>query len=88
MAQFRNITDTAVLVITDRGLEKVEADAILTVSDEYAAQVYFQTGETGETPLWAAVSAPAAKKADAAPAVDPTPAPETSTPDPAAAPTN
>jgi hypothetical protein len=80
MAQFRNITDTAVLVITDRGLEKVEADAILTVSDEYAAQVYFQTGETGETPLWAAVSAPAAKK-DAAPV-------ETSTPEPAAEPTN
>jgi len=88
MAQFRNVTDDALWVVTDRGLEKVEADAILTVSDEYAAQVYFQTGETGETALWAAVSAPAAKKADAAPVADPVPAPETSTPAPAAEPTN
>jgi hypothetical protein len=80
MAQFRNATDEALWVATDRGLEKVEADAILTVSDEFAAQVYFQTGDTGETALFAAVAAPAAKKA-AAPV-------ETSTPDPAAEPTN
>jgi hypothetical protein len=80
MAQFRNVTDEALWVATDRGLEKVEADAILTVSDDYAAMVYFQTGDMGETALWAAVSAPATKKA-AAPV-------ETSTPDPAAEPTN
>jgi hypothetical protein len=80
MAQFRNVTDDTLWVVTDRGLEKLDADAILTVSDEFAAMVYFQTGDTGETPLWAAVSAPAAKKA-AAPV-------ETFTPDPAAEPTN
>jgi hypothetical protein len=80
MAQFRNVTDEALWVATDRGLDKVEADAILTVSDEFAAQVYFQTGDTGETALFAAVAAPAAKKA-AAPV-------ETSTPVPAAEPTN
>jgi hypothetical protein len=81
MAQFRNVTDDTLWVVTDRGLEKVEADAILTVSDEFAAQVYFQTGETGETALWAAVSAPAAKKVAA-------PVETSTTPDPAAAPTN
>jgi hypothetical protein len=81
MAQFRNITDEALWVVTDCGLEKVEADAILTVSEEYSALVYFQTGETGETPLWAAVSAPAASKKAAA-------ASETSTPVPASEPTN
>ena len=80
MAQFRNVSDDDLWVATDRGLVKVEADSILTVSDDYAAAVYFQTGDTGETPLWAAVSAPAAKKA-AAPV-------QTPTTDPASEPTN
>lgn len=62
MAQFRNITDDDLWVATPDGLVKVEADSILTVSDEYAASVYFQTGETGETPLFEAVAATTAKK--------------------------
>jgi len=80
MAQYRNITDEDLWVATDRGLVKVEAEGILTVSDDYAAAVYFQVGDTGETPLWAAVSTPAAKKA-AAPV-------EASITDPASEPTN
>ena len=62
MAQFRNISDEDLWVATPEGLVKVEVDSILTVSDEYAASVYFQTGETGETPLFEVVSASTAKK--------------------------
>ena len=62
MAQFRNVTDDDLWVATPEGLVKVESDAILTVSDEYAETVYFQTGETGETPLFEAVAAATAKK--------------------------
>ena len=62
MAQFRNVTDDDLWVATPDGLVKVEADSILTVSDEYAASVYFQTGETGETPLFEAVAVSTAKK--------------------------
>lgn len=62
MAQFRNITDETLFVATDSGLVKVEADAIITVSDEFAGSVYFQVGEQGESALFAAVtSAPAGK---------------------------
>lgn len=59
MAQFRNITEETLFVATDTGLVKVEADSILTVSDEFAASVYFQVGEQGETALFAPVAAAA-----------------------------
>ena len=62
MAQYRNITDDDLWVATPDGLVKVESDAIITVSDDYAASVYFQTGDTGETPLFEAVAAATAKK--------------------------
>jgi hypothetical protein len=62
MAQFRNITDDDLWVATPDGLVKVESDAILTVSDEYAASVYFQTGDTGEVALFEAVASSTAKK--------------------------
>lgn len=62
MAQFRNVTDDDLWVATPEGLVEVKADSILTVSDDYAATVYFQTGETGETPLFEAVAATTAKK--------------------------
>jgi hypothetical protein len=62
MAQFRNITDDDLWVATPEGLVKVESDAILTVSDEYAALVYFQTGETGEVALFEVVVTSTAKK--------------------------
>lgn len=55
MAKFRNITDETLHVDTDRGLSAVEPDGVLTVSDAFAASRYFQTGETGETPMWAVV---------------------------------
>ena len=70
MAQFRNATDEARWVATPEGLVKVEADSILTVSDDFAALVYFQTGDTGEDVLWEAVKAPAAKKAAASTPTD------------------
>ena len=70
MAQFRNATDDARWVVTPEGLVKVEADSILTVSDDFAALVYFQTGDTGEDVLWEAVKAPAAKKAAASTPTD------------------
>jgi len=62
MAQYRNITDDDLWVATPEGLVKVESDAILTVSDEYAASVYFQTGETGEVALFESVATSTAKK--------------------------
>ena len=62
MAQFRNVTDDDLWVATPEGLVEVKADSILTVSDDYAATVYFQTGETGEAPLFEAVAASTAKK--------------------------
>ena len=62
MAQFRNISDEDLWVATPEGLVKVEVDSILTVSDDYAATVYFQTGDTGETPLFEAVVTSTAKK--------------------------
>jgi hypothetical protein len=62
MAQFRNITDDDLWVATPEGLVEVKADSILTVSDDYAASVYFQIGETGETPLFEAVAVVTAKK--------------------------
>lgn len=70
MAQFRNATDETRWVATPDGLVKVEADSILTVSDDFAASVYFQTGETGEDVLWEAVKVPAAKKAAASTPTD------------------
>ena len=71
MAQFRNATDETRWVATPEGLVKVEADSILTVSDDFAAAVYFQTGETGEDVLWESVKAPAAKKSAASQPTDP-----------------
>jgi len=62
MAQYRNVTDDDLWVATPDGLVKVESDAILTVSDDYAATVYFQTGATGETPLFESVVTSTAKK--------------------------
>ena len=62
MAQFRNISDEDLWVATPEGLVKVEVDSILTVSDEYAAAVYFQIGATGEPALFEAVAATTAKK--------------------------
>ena len=72
MPQYRNITDETLFVVTERDLVKVEPDSILTVSDDFAKQVYFQTGETGEPKLWAAVAAPSKKSTTA----QPTPADE------------
>lgn len=62
MAQFRNITDDVLWVVTERGMEKVEPDAVLTVSDEFAASRYWQTGETGEAAMWEAFVATGKKK--------------------------
>lgn len=63
MAQYRNITEETLYLVTDSGLVKVEADSVVTVSDDFAATVYFQTGETGEPALWELVAkAPSSKK--------------------------
>lgn len=72
--QFRNITEDTLWVVTDRGLEKCEPESVLTVSDEFARDVYFQTGDTGETPLFEAVTVSSSKKKTPAtdePAVEP-----------------
>ena len=67
MPQYRNITDEPLFVVTERDLMKVEPDEVLTVSDEFAKLVYFQTGETGEPKLWAAVAAASKKSTTAQP---------------------
>jgi hypothetical protein len=77
MAQFRNISGESLFVATDRGLVECENDSILDVSDEFAATVYFQTGDTGETPLFEAVIAQSArsnKNSTPTPVADTTPA--------------
>jgi hypothetical protein len=74
MPQFRNITEDTLWVATDVGLIKVEPESVLTVSDAWAEAVYFQTGETGETPMWEPVAAKSSKK-DPAPADPPADAP-------------
>ena len=75
MPAYRNITDETLWVATDRGLEKCEPESVLTVSDELAALLYFQTGETGETPIWEAVVTAKTGKKDPAPTTDPADAP-------------
>lgn len=67
MAQFRNITDQVLYVVTDRGMEKCEPDSVLTVSDAFAESHYFQTGETGEPAIFEAVAASSSKKSKSAP---------------------
>jgi len=75
MAQFRNISGESLFVATDRGLVECENDSILDVSDEFASTVYFQTGDTGETPLFEAVLAQASRKTSTpTPVADTTPA--------------
>ncbi len=61
MPKFRNVTDEPLSVQTETGLVTVAPDAILTVSQAFADSHYMQTGETGETPLWAPVEGPAKK---------------------------
>jgi len=76
MPAFRNVTADTLWVVTDRGLEKCEPESVLTVSDAFAEAVYFQTGETGETPIWeAVVAAKTGKKDSPAPTTDPADAP-------------
>lgn len=71
MPQFRNITEETLWVVTDTGLVKVEPESVLTVSDEWASLVYFQTGETGETPMWEPVVQTSTKKKSDQPAAEP-----------------
>lgn len=52
MAQYRNVTDETLYTVTPQGLVKVEPDSILTISDDFAASRYWQTGETGEPQIW------------------------------------
>lgn len=56
MPQYRNITDEVLWTVTDTGLIKVEPESVITVSDDWATAVYFQTGDTGETPIWEPVT--------------------------------
>jgi hypothetical protein len=74
MPAFRNVTDETLWVSTDSGLIKVEPESVLTVSEAFAESVYFQTGETGETPIWEPVAAAKSKK-DPATTTDPADAP-------------
>lgn len=52
--ELRNISGQTLWVDNQKGLTKVDPDAIFTVdaSDER----YFQTGETGEVPIWEEVT--------------------------------
>lgn len=61
MPKYRNLTDEPLSVVTESGLVTVAPDGILTVSQAFADAHYFQTGETGETPLWGLVESPAKK---------------------------
>lgn len=64
MPQFRNITEETLWVVTDTGLVKVEPESVLTVSDEWSSLVYFQTGDTGEAPMWELVVTSKKKNTD------------------------
>ena len=61
MPKFRNATHEKLSVATERGWVDVAPDEILTVSDAFARDHYFQTGETGEQVIWEPVAE--AKKA-------------------------
>lgn len=74
MAQFRNISGDTLWVATDRGLVECDTDTIIDVSDEFASTVYFQTGDTGETALFALVKADAPKTKTTIPSPEADPA--------------
>lgn len=52
--ELRNITGQTLWVDDRNGLSKVEADGIYTV--QAGDDRYFQTGETGEAPIWEEVT--------------------------------
>ena len=58
--ELRNITGQTLWVDDRGGLSKVEADGIYTVQS--GDERYFQTGETGEAPIWEEVAKAATKK--------------------------
>ena len=64
MAKFRNISGEARWVDLGNGrLPKVEDGDVIDFPDEYPH--YIQTGETGEPPLWEAVTTTTKKSAPA-----------------------
>jgi hypothetical protein len=52
--ELRNITGQTVWVDDRNGLSKVEPDGIYTVAP--GDERYFQTGDTGEVPIWEEVT--------------------------------
>lgn len=56
MPQYRNISGEELWVSVDTSLQRIGVGEILTLTDEFCARTYVQTGDTGETPLWEAVS--------------------------------
>jgi hypothetical protein len=65
--QFRNVSGETLWVDLGTGsLTQIEDGALLTVSAEIAKAYYFQTGATGEVPLWADPSTTPSKKTAAA----------------------
>lgn len=75
MAQYRNITEDTLWVVTDAGMVKVDPESVLTVDDTWAGDMYFQTGDTGETPLFEVVASTKKKASDPAPSDPPADAP-------------
>ena len=56
MAKYRNLTnDTLAIDLGQFGLVTVEPDGVFDVPDDHPG--YFQVGDHGETPLFAAVTA-------------------------------
>lgn len=73
MAQYRNITEDTLWAVTDAGMVKVDPESVLTVDDTWAGDMYFQTGDTGETPLFEVVASTKKKVSDPVPPADPAP---------------
>lgn len=64
MPTYRNITEETLFVDLGRGsLVRVDAGEVLVASDAEDAARYFQTGDTGESPLWEPVTTSKTKKA-------------------------
>ena len=68
---YRNVADATLFVELDRGaLVRVDPGDVIVVSDAEASPRYFQTGDTGEAPLWELVATKPATTKKAAPAAE------------------
>lgn len=73
--KFRNVSGRELSVEADGVWQDVKPDEVLTLSDQFVADHYIQTGDTGEDALWEPVAAALKKPAGSGTTRD-VPAPE------------